>query len=99
MLSNESWFDVPGIDYAKFTMGYDVSGNDGSTLMPPVLISRVSCSRIWPMVWCWVIWEYGSTVGDNPSFQLRYGVEFPEKPFELESKRVQELDRQPVDLS
>ena len=29
VLSNESWFDVPGIDYAKFTMGYDVSGNDG----------------------------------------------------------------------
>ena len=28
VLSNESWFDVPGIDYAKFTMGYDVSGND-----------------------------------------------------------------------
>ena len=23
VLSNESWFDVPGIDYAKFTMGYD----------------------------------------------------------------------------
>ena len=29
VLSNESWFDVPGIDYAKFTMGYDVSGSDG----------------------------------------------------------------------
>lgn len=29
VLSNESWFDVQGIDYAKFTMGYDVSGNDG----------------------------------------------------------------------
>ena len=29
VLSNESWFDVSGIDYAKFTMGYDVSGNDG----------------------------------------------------------------------
>ncbi len=29
VLSNESWFDVPGIDYAKFTMGYEVSGNDG----------------------------------------------------------------------
>ena len=29
VLSNESWFDVPGIDYDKFTMGYDVSGNDG----------------------------------------------------------------------
>ena len=29
VLSHESWFDVPGIDYAKFTMGYDVSGNDG----------------------------------------------------------------------
>ncbi len=29
VLSNESWFDVPGIDYAKFSMGYDVSGNDG----------------------------------------------------------------------
>lgn len=29
VLSNESWFDVPGIDYAQFTMGYDVSGNDG----------------------------------------------------------------------
>ena len=29
VLSNESWFDVPGIAYAKSTMGYDVSGNDG----------------------------------------------------------------------
>lgn len=29
VLSNESWFDVSGIDYAKITMGYDVSGNDG----------------------------------------------------------------------
>ena len=29
VLSNESWFDVRGIDYAKLTMGYDVSGNDG----------------------------------------------------------------------
>lgn len=29
VMSNESWFDVPGFDYAKFSMGYDVSGNDG----------------------------------------------------------------------
>ncbi|MCD8317494.1 MAG: SusC/RagA family TonB-linked outer membrane protein [Paraprevotella sp.] len=29
VLSNESWFNFPGIDYAKITMGYDVSGNDG----------------------------------------------------------------------
>ena len=29
VLSNESWFDVPGVDYAKLTMGYNVSGNDG----------------------------------------------------------------------
>ncbi len=29
ILSNEDWFDVPGVDYAKFTLGYDMSGNDG----------------------------------------------------------------------
>ena len=29
VMSNESWFDVPGVDYVKLSMGYDVSGNDG----------------------------------------------------------------------
>ena len=29
VLTNESWFDVPGVDYARFNMGFDVSGNDG----------------------------------------------------------------------
>lgn len=28
VLSNENWFKVDGIDYAKITAGYDVSGND-----------------------------------------------------------------------
>ena len=28
VLSNEDWFEYPGIDYAKLTLGYDISGND-----------------------------------------------------------------------
>ena len=66
VLSNESWFDVPGIDYAKFTMGYDVSGNDGIDFDATRTISRVSCSRIWPMVWCWVIWAIRKYSGRQP---------------------------------
>ncbi len=31
VLTNEDWFDVPGVDYMKFTAGYDMSGNDGVT--------------------------------------------------------------------
>lgn len=29
VMTNESWFDIPGIDYGKLTLGFDVSGNDG----------------------------------------------------------------------
>lgn len=28
VLSNENWFRVPGVDYLKLTLGYDMSGND-----------------------------------------------------------------------
>ena len=29
VLTNENWFDMKGIDYVKFTMGYQMTGNDG----------------------------------------------------------------------
>lgn len=29
VMSNESWFDVKGIDYVKLVAGYSISGNDG----------------------------------------------------------------------
>ena len=72
VLSNESWFDVPGIDYAKFTMGYDVSGNDGITFdatrtyFKSILFQNLANGL--------VLGNLGNTEvqwGDNPSFQLR----------------------------
>ena len=81
-------------------MGYDVSGNDGidfdatRTYFKSILFQNLANGL--------VLGNLGNTEVQwetTRRFSFGYGVEFPEKPFELESKRVQELDRQPVDLS